>query len=248
MFRTSTTEAVVLHSYGVGEYHKGVTLFSVDWGILRGIAHGAKKPKSRLRGATETFCHSTVYLYHEPVKNAYKITDMTVKDFFDNLRWDLSLYYTASVWAEVILKSYGGGGSCAEVFRLFIQSLRCLDRLGAPHHIYLSLQFLWRFLHIAGLGPDIEICSGCGKTIGGASNAFLSAHHDSFLCDGCVKGEGLSLDLGARKYLRHTSSLPIERAIRVQLEDSSRKILRMILYRLTEGLLETKLNSIRFTA
>ncbi len=246
MFRTSITEAVVLHSHRFGEFHKGVTLLTRDQGILRAVAHGAQKARSRLRGATESFVRATVYLYHDPVKDAYKITDMTVVSVYESLRADLQLYYTATLWAEVVLKSYGGGGSHPAVFRLLVDCLERLEREGGTRAPYASVQFLWRYLRLAGLRPDTGGCARCGKSLAPDMDAFLDAFGTAFVCAECAGQPGAALDPGARRLLETTETIALSQALRYGLEQRSLSGLREVLYRLLEGLLETRLNTLAY--
>jgi DNA repair protein RecO (recombination protein O) len=244
MFRNSVTTGIVLHTNRIGEYHRGVTLLTENMGILNAIAHGAQKTRSRLRSATESFCLSTVYLYLDPVKNVYKITDMAVHHFFEALRRSLTLYYTASLWTEAIIKSYGAGENSSTLFNLYVDCLKALERLGQQKHLYISIQFLWRFLRLCGFNPDVNNCDDCGRHLSPGEDASLNIKSTDFLCNDCCNDPRFVLNPGARRFLERTTREPLAQALRYTLDEASLIKLKDTLYRLLQGLLETKLNSI----
>ena len=95
MNRNLKTRALVLKNYRIGDFHKGTVLLTGELGIIHAIAHGAFKGKSRLGNKTEVFNDLIAYLYHNPVKNSYKITDAECKNYFKGMKKDLRKVYAA---------------------------------------------------------------------------------------------------------------------------------------------------------
>ncbi len=162
MGRNLVLRGVVLKNNRIGEIHKGVMLFTDTAGIVSAIAHGAFSQKGKLRGVTNPFCAGTVYLYHDPVKDSYKITDFDVKSFFPGLRESVIRYYSANLWAEVILKSFGGGVSSEELFSLFLSALAKLDIADDRKAKTISFQYLFRYLDLVAAVPELTSCAMCG--------------------------------------------------------------------------------------
>jgi DNA repair protein RecO (recombination protein O) len=245
MIRSSTTEAVVLRKNRVGEIHKALTLFSPDKGLIHAMAHGAYKLKSRLRTASEPFHVVRVYLYREPVKDQYKITDMESLDSLGGIRESVRRYYAASLWAEVAIKSYGGGENFSRLYRLLVEALRLLER--APMRLIapLSCQYLLRFLEIVGQQPDLEHCGICGCGFDLRFGAYLAREEEIFVCERCRRPTAPHLPAGALRYLQRTLSMPLSEAVRIGLEDESLQAVRDTAYYLVQAVLETNLNTLR---
>ena len=243
--RTSTTEAVVLRKIRIGEIHKALTLFSPERGLLSAIAHGAFKMKSRLRTASEPFHVIRVYLYHNPVRNQYKITDIESLNALDGIRRSVERYYAASLWAEVIIRSYGGGESFAVPYRLLVDSLSLLDHAQQRSITYLTCQYLMRFLDILGQRPDLEHCNICASGFDTQSGVYLSREERVFVCNRCAKPSALYLPAGARRYLESTLKMPLEVAVRVGLEDRSIQAVKEAAYFLVQAALETDLKVLK---
>ncbi len=245
MFRSSFTEAIVLRKTRVSEMHKGLTLLTPRRGLVQALAYGAYKIRSRFRSASEPYNHLKVYLYHDPVKDQYKITDMEVLDLFDGLRGDLPKFYAASLWAEAALKSYGAGEDSPELYGLLLGALRQLDRAAAEEVGAVSVQFLWRFMHLLGLMPDFGDCSRCGREIGDDEAVYFPSGDPAAVCLRCDPGHSQVLPPRARRYLEKTLEMPFDPAVRVRVTPETLGALKQVSYRLVQDLLETSLNTIR---
>lgn len=242
MNRSSTTEVVILRNGRIGEIHKSVSMLSPDMGLISAVAHGAYSQKGKLRGVTNPFSFGRCYLYTDPVKQSVKITDLSVHDFFPGLREDIAKFYTASLWAELVLHTFGGGGESATLFALLVESLRALD--AAPDFEPVTVQFLWRYLAVSGLQPDVEECTACGAPLSGMRA--WDPSHGGFLCDACVQtGDRAALTAGAAAYLRHSGSLPFLQSLDIGLDAASMTNAKRMLYRIVQDVAETPLNSLR---
>ena len=229
----------------VGEIHKSLTLFSRDRGLINAMAHGAFKMRSRLRTTSEPFHVARVYLYHDPVRDQYKITDMESLATSDGIRRSVRRYYAASLWAEAVIRSYGGGENFPALYELLVASLRILesspDRSVAP----LSCQYLMRFLEILGRMPDLEHCGLCATELDTRGGAYLSVEEQLLICGGCARPGAMHLPAGALRYLQTTLKVPLQAAVRVGLEEESLRSLKEAVYFLVQAALETNLNALR---
>jgi DNA repair protein RecO (recombination protein O) len=245
VFRHSATEAIVLKTTAIGEIHKGVTLFTPDGGLVTAIAHGAKKMASRLRSATEPFCLSRVYLYEDPVRRSVKITDMEPIQAFDSLRRSLRHFYTVSTWAEVVLRSFGGGEQSRELYALFRNCLREADARVAEEIPRLSVQFGWRFLGLEGSRPDLDRCTLCNRRLGLGDHGHAARGTTGIACERCSgESAGIEIGPGVRRYLAATSAMVLGDAMRVGLTPGQEQVLSRWLYDVIEEVLEMRLNSL----
>ena len=229
----------------VGEIHKSLTLFSRQRGLINAMAHGAYKIKSRLRMTSEPFHVVRAYLYHDPVRDQYKITDMESLAALDGIRASVRRYYAASLWAEVVIRSYGGGENFPLLYDLLVAALRMLNP--APDRLVplLSCQYLLRFLDLLGQKPDVEHCGLCASELDNRSGAYLSREEQILICSQCAQPTALHLPAGALRYLQSTLQMPLAAALRVGLEERSLRALKETVYFLVQAMLEANLNSIR---
>ena len=247
MQRSSTTPAIVLRKVRVGEIHKALTLLTPARGLVQVMAHGALKIGSRLATASEPFHLLKAYLYHDPVKDQYKLTDVESLEPHDQLRRSVAKFYTASLWAETCLKSYGGAGESGPLFELLAEGLRLLDRAAAGGEAALSIQFLARFLSVSGHRLEVEQCGRCQLGFEPLATLYLSREEGELVCAACRGaggGEYLPLPPGARRYLTATLALPLAQAAAVGLERASLAALRTAMYLLVQASLEAPLKTL----
>ncbi len=245
MQRSSTTPAIVLRKARVGEIHKSLTLLTPERGLLLVMAYGALKIGSRLATASEPFHLLKAWLYHDPVRDQYKLTDVESLAAHDELRRSVAKFYTASLWAETCLRSFGGGQESEALFRLLAEGLRLLDLAPAGGEPRLNAQFLVRFLAVSGHRLEPELCGRCGLAFEPQATVFASREEGVLMCSSC-RGEGSSLALppGARRYLAATFPLPLAQAAAVGLEQASLLALRAALYLLVQASLEAPLRTL----
>lgn len=212
--------------YRVAEYHKGLVILSPDLGIFHATAFGAYKGKSKLSGVSETFIEGRIFLYHDPVKDRYKVSEIVPEETHQQLREDLDRYYTALFWAELIMKSFAGGEGFAELFRFFSSSMQLLDR--SEDIEALLIQFIWRYLGMTGFQPEIENCGECGRRIERGESLYME--NGQFVCEKCAGSYGgPRLSPAARNYLIHSASLPLQRTAGVVLNPAERGELKRLL-------------------
>jgi DNA repair protein RecO (recombination protein O) len=244
-FRTVSTSAIVIRRERMGESHKSLVLLTADLGLVYAAAYGAWKMHSSLRTGSEPFAHSLVRLYHDPVKNTYKVTDLEVRETFDGLRADLGRIEAASLWAEVVQKSIAAGEVTGGVYRLLLASLRALESGAAERAPYATAQFLWRFLDLAGYRPDPSACERCGRAFGEEEGAAWLPAPGGIACNACADAAGFPLSAGARRYLEATRGLDLGVALAVSLDPASLAGLAKALQHAIRGVLETDLASLR---
>jgi len=244
MERSISTHGIVIRRERSAEFHKSLTMLTTDLGLITATAYGAFKMNSRLRLGSEPFTWSRVLLYHNPVRRSYKVTEMEILASFEGLQRDLSRLAAASLWAEVVQKSYGAGELSGGLFRLFLESLQLLDAAESPRESYVTLQFLWRFLALAGYQPDTRQCDGCGREFAESETAFYAARSHALLCAACASGTGQPLPAGALRFLDATSTLPIDKAVEVSLGERSLHALCDSLPRMLQAVLEGQFSSL----
>ncbi len=242
--RNRICEGIILKNARFGEIHKSVTFLAPDLGVINAIAHGAYKGKSKLCGATEVFSHSTMYLYRDPVRSSYKITDIAPVAIFENLRGDLTKYYIGSLWAEVIIRTYGGGGEYQAAFHLLRDALLLLDMCDhAKTDSVLSL-FLYRYVESLGYMPDFSACSNCGRRLSERDKWYI-AEEGNVRCDRCGTDRHPALSPGARRYLMYATSRPLGELLNVDLDRESGAELKRAMIAIIQHVIGEPLKSLK---
>jgi DNA repair protein RecO len=247
--RHRQVKAVVLKNNRVGELHKGVTLFTASEGLLHAVAHGAYSAKGKLKSSTNPFTCGRFFLYENPVSESVKINDCEVSDYGEALRTDLGKYYTASLWAECVLKAHGGGESSHRLFLLLSDALTLLASCRTERVRALNVQYLWRFVSLLEGRPETEHCFYCSDDLQGPRELYYIFREKSFICRACMEEReeqgAFKISPGGFRYIRTTDKLPLSKTQSVQPDEESIRDLRKLLYALIEEMLEQRLLSVR---
>lgn len=226
MKRNIKTDVIVLKKIPVGESNSGITLLSRDVGLVFAMAFGAQKAKNSLFGVSNPLVYGHCDLYHDPVKDLYRIKEMSAHDFFEELAGDLECFYTATLFCEIVIKSFGGAGESEELFDLLLKTLNALKHYPEKRE-YILIQFLLRYLALMGFLPDLNSCCGCGRE---RKSTLYYNGQDELLCSGCILDfQKRELSAGACVYGVNTLNTEFEMALRISLEKNSLESLKGIL-------------------
>lgn len=209
-------------------------------------------PKSKLRSLAGPYSAGRAFIYYDPVRDFYKLSDFEVQESFSGLREALRKLWAAGLVAEFLQKTSGGGGDFPLVLGLALETLQGLEALPDDKAEYPVLLFLWRMLGLLGLMPDPGACASCGADLDPASPALYSTHGGGFLCASCAgheyqkwqdEGESFDITAGAKRYLARAETLPFREALRASLDTASLNGLKAMIYglarRAAEGPLAT---------
>ncbi|TVR57978.1 MAG: DNA repair protein RecO [Spirochaetaceae bacterium] len=243
MSRNARFRAVVLRASKFGEIHKNVTLFGEGRGLVSAIAHGANSRNGRLRAAVGQFTFGVCSTYTDPVKNVEKITEFEVIDHFSHVRDVLERFWAASLWCEILLKTYAGGET-EGIFRSFVDALHEVTS-AAPRDVRrITYQFLLRFLEDSGALPDLAGCSSCGCRVRSGDGVVALTDAGEPVCGKCG-GASRTIPAGAVAYLSHTRRMVFRDAVRVALDEQAAAGVRSYLFSLLETHVDAPLNTLK---
>ncbi|HLV79856.1 MAG TPA: DNA repair protein RecO [Chthonomonadaceae bacterium] len=161
---TYPATGLVLHRLNLGETDKILTLYTREHGKLSAVAKGARKPASRLSGATELFTLSRFLL--ATGKSLDIVTQCEIQESFPSLRSDLARLARATYLCELLdrLTIERDATSSAELCDLTVWALTLLQRAGAyPDGIVHSYEL--RLLAALGYAPALDRCVRCGQPL-----------------------------------------------------------------------------------
>ncbi len=242
MTRHLQSDALILKSTRMGDTHRIIVLFSPELGIIRAAAFGSRKGSGKLTGLVSPFISGRFFLYHNPVKDQYKIEDVRPVAFREYLQSDIVKLYTASFFAEVVLKSFSSGGDNQRLYELITTLLDLLEQ--DIDHEYLLIQGCWRLLDMFGLKPDLLECASCGTPFE-KQPSWIHLNEHGLWCSSCYPAQNDSVRIGfvQRRYLSYTETLSVDRAVKVKLNsDQTQQLKNTLLHyidSLTDGYLKT---------
>ena len=153
---------IVLSSYNLAESDKILNIYTKENGLVRAVAKGVKKPKSRFSGKVEQL--SCCYFQFAKGKNLDVISDCLQVNSFSLLRSDLIRLTYGILFLEIVGNfAHEMESESVHVYELLYSALDLLQRTEEPD--LLSIKFIKDFLSIHGFSPQLETCVSCSKEI-----------------------------------------------------------------------------------
>ena len=206
MTRNLKAPAIVLKMNPVGENHRGLAMLAAGEGLIRPFAYGAQGRRSSLRASAVPFNRGVADLHYDGSRDQWRLTAFDPEHTHDGLREDLDRFYIAASWAEILLRTHGGGDDSEALFQL---ASPALDRLSSASGLgvkQLGAGFLWLFLGIEGVRPDPMHCGLCGRFLGDPSVSEPRFWLNGLLVGGeCAESRGTPLPAGSLEWLQAIS-------------------------------------------
>src|SRR5712691_1130826 len=157
-----TTEAIVLRSYNLAEADRIVVCLTRGAGLVRAVARGARRMKSRFGAALEPFSFINLVFYEKENRELVTISQADIlKSNFDLAAHPDSTDALAYI-AELVSEFAPPHEANDKLYRMV---KACIDALASlPDRPNLVVRYfeVW-LLRLAGLFPDLRDCAQCNK-------------------------------------------------------------------------------------
>ncbi len=152
--------AVVLRQHKLGEADRIVTLLTRDHGLVRAVAKGVRRTRSRFGARLEPFAHIDVQLHAG--RNLDIVTQVvSVDSFAAAIVSDYGRYTCACAMLETAERLAGEERAPATALhRLTVGALRAVADGSRPRELVLDA-YLLRAMGVAGWAPALTECARC---------------------------------------------------------------------------------------
>jgi len=178
-------EAVILNSFDYGESDRILTLYTHEYGKLKGIAKGARRSRRRFVGKLEPTSLVRIIFFNSEKSDLVRIDDATLLDGFNTLKADIDLLSYGCYFVELASELTREGVAIPHIFHLLTGFLRMLDAGAEPST--LARFFEVRLLSMAGYLPHLSGCVVC-KSPDGADILRFSSERGGAVCSPCSTG------------------------------------------------------------
>lgn len=167
MARSTTSDAVVLRSFRLGEADRILHLYTQDQGRVGAVAKGVRKTKSRFGGRLEPFSHVELVL-HQGRGELETVTGASLVRSHDRIRSEPYRLQVGMIGLEAMLKLFTEQEANEKAFLALTRFLDALDEAplqrgsrAALDPVVLSFQL--KLLWVSGYMPHLETCVECGS-------------------------------------------------------------------------------------
>ena len=178
------TDAINLKSYNLSESDKIIVMYSKEKGLMRCVAKGCKKPKSKLGARMDLLVANQLMLYKG--KNMDTICEAKALNTFKNNRQCMDkLFY--SMYVSEIVNNFGveDDPCSAEIYDLFYKALEKIANSKDKKEVLISMiKFQLKIMQIAGFGVELDTCLCCREQIL-AEDMYFSSKMGGVVCGQC---------------------------------------------------------------
>ncbi len=193
------TESIVLRSYNLSEADKIVVFLTHDHGIIRGVAKGVKRLKSKFGSSLEPFSVVRLsYIQKDSVELVSIDKAELIRSYFASAS-DPDFLQKFSYLGELLITLSPPHDPNKVLYRMVSA---CLDATAAvPGNLLnVGLYFELWLLRLSGYLPDWDRCHKCGRQLNETENADLGPNY--FLhCLSCRKAAGNRVVDGGQRQL-----------------------------------------------
>ena len=239
------TPALVLHTMSYGESDQIVTLYTLEFGKIKGIAKGAKRSQKRFGASLETASYVNATFFDKGTSTLVRLSHCDLIRPFDGLREDIHRLAWASYFIELVKEMTAERIQDKPLFRLLIAFLKLVDRGILKEEVQRIFEI--RFLSHLGYRPQLDHCTRCQKKLSG-EKFFFSSPEGGIFCPACaVHLPGLvPVSLGTIKTLLLAETLPLEKVGRISFSPQSLKESQALLSLFLQHYLGKELKSKKF--
>jgi len=234
--RVYQTEAVIVKRINLGEADRILTFYTPDYGKLRAVAKGTRRPRSKMGGHVELLTHSLLLLARG--RNLDIVTQAQTINSFLPLKDDLKRMSCGLYISELIDSFTEEDVENRALFQLLLDTLDLLTQAKNNHTVL--RYFEMHLLNHTGYRPQLLKCANCNSSLQPITNYFSSSQ-GGVLCPDCGYQEPFvqQLSLNALKVLRlwqdcdysTASRINVNSELSAELEQITRDYIRYLLER-----------------
>lgn len=235
------TDAFVLRSYTLKEADKICVFLTRDAGKVRGVAHGARKLKSKYGASLEPFTEVSLTYFEQENRDLVSINncDIIRSQFADSISSErlAALHYLS----ELLMEFLPDHEPNETIYRLVGASLKALKQTEDDPSLLLRYCEVW-VLKLAGFFPDWKHCGECERELGINVPAWMSPE-GAPVCANCSNQRGEELNTAVRMLVNDILRLSPEKFIALTCDPRALSKLESIVARLIKNTLERELKS-----
>jgi DNA repair protein RecO (recombination protein O) len=218
-------EAIVLRHYSLADSDRIIVFLSREYGKVRGVAKGAKKPQSRIAASLEPLNHIRLELYAREGRELGQIQRTEIIHSYLGKNPSLKQIYAFSYFAEICNEIAQDNQGNQALFRLMLASLNAGEKRDVSAQLVRYFE-IW-CLKLSGLLPNYAYCSNCGKCVKD-DEFFAWFEAGQARCRTCSLGRGMRMGASASAALISMTRLSPEQFVAQPIaEDAIREIERL---------------------
>lgn len=188
------TEAINLKSYNLNDADKIIVMYSKENGLIKGVAKGIKKPKSKLGARMDLLVANTLQLLRG--RSMDTIIQAQTVNHFRKTREDMDKLMLSSYISEIVM-NFGEGSEAAseEIYDLLYKALNKISNSEKKKDMLIStIKFQLKMLLIMGFCVELDTCLCCREQVLD-EDMYFSSTMGGIICKVCNEHLGVKLKM-----------------------------------------------------
>jgi DNA repair protein RecO (recombination protein O) len=183
------TQGFILKKENVGEASQLFCLYTRDFGLLKILAKGIRKLKSKLRGSFVLF--SLVSVEFVQGKRHQVLTGALTLESFPRIKKDLIKLRLLFRLSRIFCFLVSSQEKDQNLWKLTEKTWLTLEKeeLSFSESILFYYHFFWQLVFLLGYGPELCRCVLCRKKTAG--QIFFAAQEGGLVCQECLRRKRL---------------------------------------------------------
>ncbi len=185
MMATHESESLILKSYSLAESDKIVVFLTRDHGLIRGVAKGAKRLKSKFGGGLEPFSVVDLTYFQKEERELVSIDSIDLRKSYFVEAGNPEFLQKFSYLSDLLIEFAPPNEPNETLYRM---SKICLETaVSEPQSLgSIALYFEFWILKLSGFLPNWNVCDACQREIGLNDQTNLQINYH-LLCSSCRK-------------------------------------------------------------
>ncbi|MDE3168863.1 MAG: DNA repair protein RecO [Acidobacteriota bacterium] len=180
------SEAIILQSYSLGEADRLVSFLSRAAGRMRGVAAGARKPRSKFGSTLERLSYVRIWYFENPTRELVRIRQCEMIESFLGAFGEYASSVALSILSEVSQAVLPDREASDANFRLLLLTAQTVKRTGKAD-LPLAYFALWT-VKLGGWLAPLDRCGFCGAALAANSAAYVARGGSAVACGKCRRG------------------------------------------------------------
>jgi len=193
------TEGIVLKSFKYGDSSLIFSFYTKEFGKVKVLAKGIKRPKSRF-APPGTFSLVEVVFYKREKSELHLLSSSETLKNFSGLTKSLNRFSWASAVSELLDQLIRGEEANLRIFNLSLKTLSRMESTDESNLEKLFWSFALKLSTHLGYKPKLDACANCGKEIK-EEEVLFSPERGGVICKKCAREDEYFLKLSRKSHL-----------------------------------------------
>ncbi|MDH5427740.1 MAG: DNA repair protein RecO [Nitrospirota bacterium] len=211
------TRGIILKSQKWGDADRIITVYSPNFGKIRGAARGARRMKTRFGGVLEPFGLVDLTLFQKTPESLGQISQIDLVSSYSSIRENLTVMTAAARMVKMVEAITVDRDPNPGMYAALVHGL---ESLCPEDDVALSaLLFQIHVLGHTGFRPQFDSCTECGQMAQGHRPQWFSPRLGGVVCHDCGQrgvGRMVSLSKGSVAFIEQARRLSMSNLSRLK--------------------------------